>query len=59
MKKSLIFALVLALLLALTAPAFAFAIERSAQNLTVDGRTVTCDKYNMTMAMTHIRLFHH
>jgi len=47
MKKSLIFALVLALLLALTAPAFAFAIERSAQNLTVDGRTVTCDKYNI------------
>ena len=47
MKKSLIFALVLALLLALAAPAFAFAIERSAQNLTVDGKTVRCDKYNI------------
>ena len=47
MKKSIVFALVLALLLALAAPAFAFAIERSAQNLTVDGKAVVCDKYNI------------
>ena len=47
MKKSIVFALVLALLLAMAAPAFAFAIERSAQNLTVDGKAVVCDKYNI------------
>jgi len=47
MKKSFVFALVLALLLALAAPAFAFACQRSAQSLTVDGKTITCDKYNI------------
>ena len=47
MKKTLIPALILALLLSLAAPAFAFSAVRSAQKLSVDGREVNCDKYNI------------
>ena len=47
MKKTLIPALILALLLSLAAPAFAFSAVRSAQKLSVDGKEVNCDKYNI------------
>ena len=48
MKKTLILALLLSLLLALAVPASAVNhVERSAQSLTVDGKTVACDKYNI------------
>ena len=47
MKKTAILALILALLLSLAAPAFAFSAVQSAQKLSVDGREVTCDKYNI------------
>ncbi|MBQ3880830.1 MAG: hypothetical protein II727_11040 [Oscillospiraceae bacterium] len=47
MKKTMIFALVLLLLASLAGPALAFDAERSAQNLTVDGKAVSCDKYNI------------
>ncbi len=47
MKKSLVFALILALLFALAGPACAFTAQRSAQKLTVDGKPVECDKYNI------------
>ena len=47
MKRSLIVALALALLLALAGPASAFAVERSAQNLSVNGQAIVCDKYNI------------
>ncbi len=40
-------ALVLALLLCCAQSAFAFAAVRSAQNLTVNGVSVSCDKYNI------------
>ena len=47
LKKTLIAALVLALLFSLAAPALAFTAQRSAQKLTVDGKAVSCDKYNI------------
>lgn len=47
MKRSLMVALALALLLALAGPASAFAVERSAQNLSVNGQAIVCDKYNI------------
>ena len=47
MKKALTIILTLALLLALGAPALAFSAQLSAQNLTVNGRTVACEKYNI------------
>ena len=47
LKKTLVFALILTLLVSLAAPAFAFTAQRSAQSLTVDGKSITCDKYNI------------
>ena len=47
MKRAFSAVLLLALLLALAGPACAFSIQRSAQNLIVDGRAVACDKYNI------------
>ena len=47
MKKLTVLILTLALLVSLSAPAFAFKAVRSAQNLTVDGKSVACDKYNI------------
>ena len=48
MKKTLVLALALALLLSLAAPAFGFGLAvRSAQKLSVNGKTVDCDKYNI------------
>lgn len=47
MKKTWILLLAFTFLLSLTLPAHAFSAERSAQNLTVDGRAVACDKYNI------------
>ena len=49
LKKTLIFALILALAVSLASPALAFdfQVERSAQSLTVDGGFVSCDKYNI------------
>ncbi len=47
MKKLLVITLTLALLLALASPALGFSIQRSRQNLVVDGKNVACDKYNI------------
>ena len=47
MKRILVAALCLALLLTLAAPAFAVTVQRSAQGLTVNGNTVACEKYNI------------
>ena len=47
MKKTLILLLALVLLVSLASPALAFTAVRSAQNLTVDGKSVACDKYNI------------
>ena len=47
MKRSLALALILALFLSLSVPALAFTAQRSAQNLSVDGQTVACEKYNI------------
>ena len=47
MKKALSFALALALLLPLGIPALAFDAQLSAQNLSVNGKTVDCEKYNI------------
>ena len=47
MKKALVAALCLALLLSLVGPALAFTVQRSAQGLTVNGNTVACEKYNI------------
>ena len=48
MKRFLAICISLALLLALACPALAFQhAERSAQSLSVDGKTVACDKYNI------------
>ncbi len=47
MKKSLALVLILALFLGLCVPAFAFTAQLSAQNLSVDGRSVECEKYNI------------
>ncbi len=46
MKKALAILLALAML-ACAVPALAVSVVRSAQNLTVDGRAVECDKYNI------------
>ena len=46
MKKAISALLILAMLLC-AAPAYAAAVVRSPQNLTVDGRAVNCDKYNI------------
>ncbi len=47
MKKTTIFVLALLFLMSLAGPALAFSAQRSAQNLTVDGKAVSCDKYNI------------
>ncbi len=47
MKKTLAFLLAIVLVFCLAAPSFAFSAVRSAQNLTVDGKVVNCDKYNI------------
>ena len=47
MKKAITCLLLLALLLCTASPAYAFKAQRSAQNLTVDGKAVACDKYNI------------
>ena len=46
-KKTLSAILTLVMLLALCAPAFAANVVLSPQNLTVDGKAVTCEKYNI------------
>ena len=46
-KKPLAIALALVLLLGLAVPAFAFDAQTSPQGLTVDGKTVACEKYNI------------
>ena len=46
MKKALAIFLALAML-ACAVPALAVSVVRSPQNLTVDGRAVQCDKYNI------------
>ena len=47
MKKTISAGLLLALCFALAGPAGAFSVRRSPQNLTVDGKAVVCDKYNI------------
>ena len=47
MKKLLSLVLVLVLCLALCVPAAAFSAQLSAQNLSVNGRVVECEKYNI------------
>ncbi len=47
MKKTLVFALILAMLFALAGPASAFKAQRSTQTLNVDGKVINCDKYNI------------
>ena len=47
MKRILVGALILALLLALAAPVCAFDARLSPQRLSVDGKTVECEKYNI------------
>ena len=47
MKKIRLLTLALAMLLLLAMPAFAFTARRSAQSLSVNGKTVACEKYNI------------
>ncbi len=47
MKKTIAFLLTLILILSLTTPALAFSVRLSAQNLTVDGKQIECEKYNI------------
>ncbi len=47
MKKAIAFALALVLALGVSIPALAFSAQMSAQNLSVDGRSVACEKYNI------------
>ena len=47
MKKLFSAILTLVLLFSLSSAAFALSAQRSGQNLTVDGRAVSCDKYNI------------
>ncbi len=48
MKKALVFTLILAMLFALAGPALAFQhAQRSTQYLNVDGKAISCDKYNI------------
>ncbi len=46
-KKTIAFLLTLILILSLGSPALAFSVRLSAQNLTVDGNAVECEKYNI------------
>ena len=47
MKKLISLLLSLTMALSLCAPAFAANVVLSPQNLTVDGKAVTCEKYNI------------
>ena len=46
-KAFLSLALILTLLVSLCAPAFAAKVMVSPQNLTVDGKNIKCEKYNI------------
>ncbi|MBQ7624610.1 MAG: hypothetical protein IJS65_04990 [Clostridia bacterium] len=47
MKKAVLFTVVLALLLSLSVPVFAFSAQISAQKLSVNGKETACEKYNI------------